>query len=444
MNTHLIAVVEQLKFNYMKKNYLWILLPFLLAIAFSSCQDKTFETYTYVANVPQYMSLEEMRSAIKVEAPRNLENPGKIYFKGGKIYISESFKGIHVIDNSNPSNPQNIAIINIPGNVDIAIKGNILYADSYMDLVAIDISDLNKIVIKKRVENVFPRSLPPFDSKYPVAPIDEEKGVVVGWKIEKITVKQELNNEFYWYGKGGILMDAAESGSGERTTYFVPNAVGIAGSMARFQIYDNYLYTINNREITVFNIANTSDPVKGSTVGTTRIIETLFIYNQKMFIGSTTGMLVYELSNPANPKYLSEFSHITSCDPVVVQGDYAYVTLRSGSGCGNLKDQLNVISIKDIYNPYLVKDYELVNPYGLGIDGNVLFVCDGTAGLKVYDATDPLHIDENLIKQFSDLHAFDVIPFNKVLMLIGNTGLYQYDYSDINNLVLLSVIPIEK
>jgi hypothetical protein len=40
--------------------------------------------------------------------------------------------------------------------VDIAIKGNILFADSYIDLVAIDISD-----IKKPVEvDAFPISFP--------------------------------------------------------------------------------------------------------------------------------------------------------------------------------------------------------------------------------------------------------------------------------------------
>ena len=66
-------------------------------------------------------------------------NPGKIYFKEGYIFINEELKGIHVIDNRNPENPQNIGFIEIPGNVDIAIKNNTLYADSYIDLGAIDI-----------------------------------------------------------------------------------------------------------------------------------------------------------------------------------------------------------------------------------------------------------------------------------------------------------------
>jgi len=416
-----------------------------LMLIFSSCDDKTIETYTYIANVPQYMSLANMRAAIKVEAPKAMAATGKIYFKGGKIFISEPFKGIHVINNSNPSNPVKIAFINIPGNVDIAIKGNILYADSYIDLVAIDITDLNNIIIKKRIENVFPHSLPPFDTKYPVAPLDHTKGVVVGWKIDKITETHEYSGNFFYYGRGGILMDAENiKAGGTQTTYFVPNAVGIAGSMARFQIYDNYLYSVNDRNITIFNIANTSDPVQGATIQTTRLIETVFMYQSKMFLGTTTGMLVYGLSVPANPNYISEFNHMTSCDPVVVSGNYAYVTLRSGSGCGNIKDQLDVIDISNISNPFLVKEYSMEEPYGLGIDDNTLFICDGKAGLKIYDASDVYRIDENHIKSFANIHAFDVIPFNNVLMMIGNDGLYQYNYSNLQDITLLSVIPIEK
>ncbi|HHN47860.1 MAG TPA: hypothetical protein ENN08_02830, partial [Bacteroidales bacterium] len=50
-------------------------------------------------------------------------------------------QGIHVVDNSNPASPQIISFIAIPGNYDLAIRGNILFADSYIDLVALDISD---------------------------------------------------------------------------------------------------------------------------------------------------------------------------------------------------------------------------------------------------------------------------------------------------------------
>jgi hypothetical protein len=82
-------------------------------------------------------------------------------------------------------------------------------------------------------------------------------------------------------------------------------------------------------------------------------------------------------------------------------------------------------------------------PYGLGIDDNILFICDGSAGLKIYDASDPMSIDQNKIKQYSEIDAWDVIPLGDVLLMIGSDGLYQYDYTDLENIRELSVIPIE-
>lgn len=84
----------------------------------------------------------------------------------------------------------------------------------------------------------------------------------------------------------------------------------------------------------------------------------------------------------------------------------------------------------------------MFNPHGLGIDDDALFVCDGSAGLKIYDATDISKISQNLKFQYGDITALDVIPFNNVLMMISEDGLYQYDYSDLENITLLSDIKI--
>ena len=422
----------------------------LSLVLFSYSCDKSTEKFTYVANVPIYMDYDEFRAtAITFEAPMPLENTGKIYFKGGKIYVNELFKGIHVIDNSDPTAPNNIGFISIPGNVDIAIKGNILYVDSYIDLLAIDISNINNPQVTTRLENVFEPSLPPSDETFPVAPLDHDQGVVIDWKIEKITEKIDVTGNYYYGGTRWLFtevdaLSANSPGSGTKT-YFVPNAVGVAGSMARFIIFSDYLYTINAEDIKVFNISNTPEPQEGASVETARIIETLFVYNDNLFVGSTTGMLIYSLGNPANPTYLSMLDHFRSCDPVVVEGDYAYVTLRAGSGCGSSNsNQLDVVNIANITSPYLVKSYSMTGPYGLGIDNDVLFICDGDDGLKVFDATDKTRISNNMIKHFPAINAFDIIPYNNLAMMIGSDGLYQYNYSDLDNMELLSVIPIVK
>lgn len=86
----------------------------------------------------------------------------------------------------------------------------------------------------------------------------------------------------------------------------------------------------------------------------------------------------------------------------------------------------------------------MYNPHGLGIDNSVLFICDGDAGLKVYDATDLENIDKNLLAHFPGIKAYDVIPLGGVLMMIGADGLYQYDYTDQDSMVLLSSIPVTR
>ena len=83
----------------------YIILFIFIQTAFSSCLDKYTEVFT--ANSPVYMSYEDLRDAIKITSARELENPGKIYFKDGYIFVNEELKGIHIIDNQNPSNPQN-------------------------------------------------------------------------------------------------------------------------------------------------------------------------------------------------------------------------------------------------------------------------------------------------------------------------------------------------
>ena len=86
----------------------------------------------------------------------------------------------------------------------------------------------------------------------------------------------------------------------------------------------------------------------------------------------------------------------------------------------------------------------MVNPHGLGKNGDLLFICDGTAGLKIYDASDPWNITGHLIYSYPYINAFDVIPIGKVLILIGNDGLYQYNYSNVKNITLLSSILVVK
>jgi hypothetical protein len=412
-------------------------------------QDKCKLNRTYFQYTPVYMSYEEFRGAFANEAPRDLENPGKLYFKGNYIFVSEINRGIHVIDNTDPANPVNINFINVPGNRDIAAKGNTLYADSHLDLLAIDISDPTNARITRRIEDIFP-----YMQWYNGYWADPALGVVSEWVGTEITEELDCDQAGGWGGWGVpwledfvVVNDLSTlgGGGGGGNGLSVNNLQsGVGGSMARFALYDNYLYTVTEQDLKLFNISTLSEPVHQLDVAIGWGIETIFPYTDKLFIGSQTGMFIYDLSNPMSPNYLSQFAHVTSCDPVVVQGERAYVTLRGGTQCNGFTNQLDVLNIANLLNPVLIKSYPMEGPYGLGIDDNTLFICDGDAGLKVFDATDDLKIDQNQLAHFKDINAFDVIPLNGLLLMIGSDGLYQYDYVDAENINLVSKIPVVK
>lgn len=419
------------------KRLLFTFVLLSLALGYYSCSDQVEETYR--VNTPVYMTYGELRSAFNVKSAEVIHQPGKIYFKDDYIFVNEYQKGIHVVNNADPSNPRIVSFIEIPGNVDMAIKGDKLYADSYIDLLTIDISDMNNIKEVDRDTSVFPYIIPEFEVGL-LGAIDQNKGVITGYQMTEKT--ESLDGDQYHYRRfprweeGFITMDAAKyNGVGASGT-------GTGGSMARFTVYDNYLYAIDNASLHLFDVSNNANPEFFKKITISWQIETLFPYNEMLFIGSQSGMFIYSLQNPANPHFISEFSHATACDPVVVEGDYAYVTLRGGNLCGAIESSLEVIDISNLEFPELLETYPMKEPYGLGVDDQVLFVCDGDDGLKIYNAEDPYAIDENMIAHYANIDAFDVIPLGDVLLMIGEDGLYQYDYSSIEDIKRLSYLPV--
>jgi hypothetical protein len=415
-------------------------LIFYLVLASYSCKDKIQDTY--MVNEPIYLSYADLRSSFHVKSADEIIQPGKIYYKDHFIYVNEYQKGIHVIDNTNPSDPQNLKFIEIPGNVDLAIKDSILYADSYVDLLAIDISNLNDIKEVTRIENAFPYMIPDYTVGV-VGNVDSQKGIVTGYQLVEKTEKVDpANNQWnrYPYWSEDKMFVSNMPGNAVSNA----NNVGVAGSMARFALYQNFLYAVENSSLKLFDITTPATPVAKTDIYVGWNIETIFPYNDKLFIGSGTGLYIYGLNDPSNPSLISQFRHASSCDPVVVKGDYAYVTLRSGNLCGDAASQLDVIDLTNIEFPVLLKDYPMEEPYGLGIDDSLLFVCDGSAGLKIYNSSDPQAIDSNQIATYPDVNAFDVIPLGEVLLMAGKDGLYQYNYSDPKNITLLSFIPIKQ
>ena len=415
-------------------------LALLLALAITSCRDKTVQTYT--ANVPVLQSLDAFRNTtFAMASPRALEHPGKIYIYQNLLLVNELYQGIHFYDNSNPATPTALGFLPIMANIDMGIRNNILYADAYNDLLSFDITDPMHPTLVGRNNDVFNFTavymLPGFDDGYPMTPLAFGEGVVIGWELAEVTVDAE--DQCYWFDRNEVFLDASFSG-GNQVSFI--GGTGKAGSTARFAIVSDKLYTVAPTQMQVFDIAGDVSFVRTVTFSTTA--ETIFPYNDLLFIGTNTGMLIYDISNTGDPSFISEYDHVTACDPVVVDGNYAYVTLRTGNNCFGSVNAAEVIDISNIYTPIAVKSAVMTNPRGLAVEGNLLFICDGPTGLKVYDKTDPAQFDSHMLSNFTDITANDVIAYNNHLMMTSEQGIYQYSYTDAGDVQFLSLIPIQQ
>ena len=389
---------------------------FVVLLSLFSCEEKE-EFAEYLVARPLVMSKADFANSVDILPPRPIKESGKIYAYQDYIFINDKYQGIHVIDNSNPAAPQKIAYITIAGNVDISIKDDVLYADSIRDLVVLDISNINDIQEVTRLEEVLQDNIVfPFEADI-VEWVDYnwETEIIVGWETAtELRRIEEVERDIALFDDA--VVEAADTGGG----------TGQGGSLARFKIVGDHLYAVDSHTINVFDITDLENPVEGLDVFAGFDIETIFNRGEHLFLGSMRGMYIYDISTPGNPEFVSEFQHGTACDPVVVDGDYAYVTLRGGNFCGATESGLYIVDISTIENPELVKIYPMDEPYGLGVKDEKLFICDGSSGLKVYDKTDVMNLET--LDVFENIITFDVIPREEQLLLVGDDILTQYSY----------------
>lgn len=419
----------------------------LLTLFFAACESGVSEMITYKINEPIFMSKATFRTSVKVTTKaEDIKTLGKICFYDGYLYISEPEKGIHIIDNRNPASPINIGFIEVLGNADLAIRNNLLYADSYVDLVWFDITNPATPTFKGRVEDIFPTALPIMENFYGYDYMDVDKGddtgIVVGWEVVEKTEDIKDYHGSWWGWNGGMFDDRIYAM--ETSVNAGGSSNGVNGSMSRFTLYDNKLYAVLNNQMSIFDLTGEKPAKTGESIYIGRNVETIFSYKDNMFMGTPTGMIIYSVKDPLKPEYQSSISHAFGCDPVVVDNDLAYITVHSGNNCGQNTNELFIVDVKDVKNPKeLVSLKTLVSPKGLGIDAGKLFLCDD--GLKIFRITDkPENLIANIIKHIPGMNGFDLIPVNNTLMMIADDGLYQYDYTDTANILLLSKISFVK
>ncbi len=405
----------------------------LVAVLLGGCTQTCTEE-VYVIEDVVYASHAELQQMIEVQDGTPLRKPGKVFYAEEHIFINERNDGVHIIDATDPYNPRNLKYIKIPGCVDVAVHGNALYADSYSDLQVFDISSLENIQHVQTVENVFP------DSADLIGMQRDPSKVVVGLKRGIRTMKTSCEGDQGGWGvaQDDVMIDPTNGGGSQQA--------GVPGSYARFSLVGDHLYTISLGQMQTFDVTQSLAPSKTSNIDIVDDAETIFAYIGHMFVGSTTGLEIYDVtSNPAQPQFVSSVRHLNSSncpkDPVVVQGDYAYSTLWTNSPCGDWDNVLEIFDISDLSNPRSVNQLPMSQPRGLAINGEYLYIAQGTFGWEVYKLVTP--IQPQLIHTIPNVTALDMANLGDRLLVVGDDGFYMYSLENPGEPVQMSQIPIQ-
>lgn len=417
------------------KNLLLLFLP--IGLLLTSCsKDLTRVEVTYTEATAVYGDLTEIRATPLIGEMQEVVNPGKIFTSAEVLLIGEEGKGIHVIDNSNPENPVTTAFINVPGNREFFVRDNTIYAESYYDMVKIDISNLQQPQLVDRVENAFASEF-----------IDEQGRTLIGFEFERVTKKLDPSDNVYNMVVDGqdqfiyydfnqrLIPESAVPAS------FAGSSNSSIGSVNRIAYYKDHVYVVSRSVLSTFSDAGKFELLNSNATGWE--METVFPHQDRLFVGTRQSVDIYDLSDLANPQQVGNFWHATSCDPVYPDGDVAYVTLRTGdiSNCPGDENALVVLDINNIQTPQSIQEITMESPYGMTLIGDQLFVGEGANGLKIFDATNRKDIE--LAKHDESIEAYDVIahPTRADMVLIaGPNGLGQYAVEGGTDLGLVSQI----
>ncbi len=227
---------------------------------------------------------------------------------------------------------------------------------------------------------------------------------------------------------------------------------GTNGSYSGIVIVNDFMYRVDEEALFTFNVSNPQEIVQVDRQLVGFLIESIYHMEGILFIGSGEALHIFEIAEDGIPVRKSETSYLkfsqdqTPCDPVISDGNHAFVTLSSSftliGTCGRASEinELRIYDINDLSNPVEVNSIGMENPKGLAYDGDLLFVCENDGGLKVFDKSNVL--DLQLLHHFKGINTYDVIAKNGLLIVIGKGAIYQFDYSSIDDMELISTLTL--
>lgn len=387
------------------------------------CTDTADVTVTYTRGTAIYGDLAAIRSTPIYEGARgSIIDAGKLFSNEELLLIGEEGEGIHVFNNADPENPVATGFLNIPGNREFFVKDNTVFAESFYDMVKIDISDASAPRLVTRLENAISSEL-----------TNSQGETLIGFEFETVTERVNKDEDIYAQiidSSGPLYYDYEENliPPSAVPTSFAGSSNSAIGSINRIAEMDGFVYVIGNSKLSVYDNNGEFRQVYSDFAGWQ--METVFPFNGRLFIGTRNSVDIYNVSDPSNPMYESGFWHATSCDPVLpVEGDIAYATLRTGDDnfCPGDDNALVVLDVSDLTFVNQLQEIDMESPYGLAMIDNRLYVGEGENGLKIFDASDRRNLV--LIEHDRSIQAYDVLAHpihSNVVMIAGPEGFSQY------------------
>lgn len=403
-----------------------ILLLAFIAVGIISCtEDYGTVTVTYQEATAIYGDIDAVRAEPLNVTVREIMDPGKIYLGNDVILIGEEQEGIHVIDNSDPLNPTPVNFINLPGNREYFVKDNKIYAETYYDVVKIDISDMHNAILDSRAEYVFQDLWKDQDGK-----------TLIGFSYEEKTETFTTDDDFYVQvlAENEIYLDYAQNiiPKSALPSSFAGSGSKVSGTANRVTYTNNHVYIIGNTSMYILADGPQGLNKVNSGTGLSNIgegMETIFPHENNLYVGSRSAVNIYNISSPEHPVEAYEFEHATACDPVLPADGVAYVTLRTAdfSACPGNTNSLLVLDTRNTNDVKEKEEIHMTSPYGMTLKGNQLFVGEGDNGLKIFDVSNKY--DPELIRSVNDVEAYDVIPHptnGNLILTTGPNGVSQY------------------
>ncbi|HEX6791657.1 MAG TPA: hypothetical protein VF247_10140 [Candidatus Krumholzibacteria bacterium] len=307
-----------------------------------------------------------------------------------RLYVSGGHSGLHVYDVTDPAAPGKVIHIPLDFNASTAVKDDIVYANDGGQLQAIRISGDSYTVVAK-----------------------------IGVKLQFHDVPSPgVDDESFSCMCTTNTFDAASVS---------PPAT--ASSFSAFALVDDRLYRADdNGSIIVYDVSVPDTLTLVSDVPVGWDIETLHPSGELLFVGGFNGMYIFDREDPDHPRQLSKIQHVRACDPVVVSGSTAYVTLRGGNACGLSPDELLCVSIADPGKPEVVGEKPLNTPYGLAAQNARVYVSHGIGGYSLVDASDPANV--TIEKTWSGALTRDFIWSGNTLFVLTDDNVNIYDVAD--------------